>query len=330
MPDEDAFDTTAREYPLASKARMEMTKMYNALKEKGHLRVFGAASHGNLPAQGSKVVTPTLLEAITELSMTSLTPQPTNTLLVSGIALAIAEGILSVTLNINLNFLFIFTLFCAFMDKLLINGALFETAVRILLPEQGRKILRHEAGHFLCAYLLGCPVEGIVLSSWAALQDSRFGGRRTSVSAGTSFFDEELSEQINGRKPLSRASIDRYSIIVMGGIAAESLNFGRADGGAGDEMALVRFLSNLNPESGGAMSWNMDSIQNQARWGVMQAILLLREYEDCFEALVDALERGGNLGELIYAIESTAKSKGLSVLREPVGFIMDQGLYGEW
>jgi hypothetical protein len=35
------------------------------------------------------------------------------------------------------------------MDKLLVNGAVFETATRILLPEYGKKILRHEAGHFL-------------------------------------------------------------------------------------------------------------------------------------------------------------------------------------
>ena len=181
----------------------------------------------------------------------------------------------------------------AFLDKLLVNGAVFETATRIFMPEYTDKIRKHEAGHFLFAYLLGCPVEGCVLSTWAALNDARFGGKRTTVNAGTSFFDPNLSDEINGRKPLTRSSIDRYSIIVMGGIAAEALNFGIADGGAGDEMALVSFLSNLNPRSGGAMTWNIDSIKNQARWGALQAVLLLREYRACYDALVDALERGG-------------------------------------
>lgn len=182
----------------------------------------------------------------------------------------------------------------------------------------------------LLAYLIGCPVEGCVLSSWGALQDARFGGKRTTVSAGTSFFDPDLSDEINGRKPLTRASIDRYSVIVMGGIAAEALNFGRADGGYGDELALVTFITNLNPKGGGAQTWNIGSIKNQARWGALQAILLLTEYKPCYDALVDALERGGDLGECILAIESSAKDNNLGPVQKPLGYIADQGVYGEW
>jgi hypothetical protein len=321
----------ALEYPLTSPARMEMTDMYNTLKSRGVVQVFGMAAEGNYPAQGTKNVTPILLEKITGLSMVSLTPKPTNTLLLAGVALAVFEGILSLATGIQLNFLIFLTLFLAFLDKLLINGAIFETITRIVMPEYTTKIIKHEAGHFLCAYLLGCPVEGCVLSTWAALNDARFGGKRTSVNAGTSFFDASLSNEINGLQPLTRASIDRYSVIVMGGIAAEALNFGRADGGAGDEIALVSFLSNLNPRSGGAMSWNIHSIKNQARWGALQAVLLIREYRPCYDALVDALERGGNLGECVYAIENAAKENGLpSISERPLGYIVDEGLYGEW
>lgn len=327
----DSIDLGALEYPLTSPARMEMTDMYNTLKSRGNVQVFGTAAGGNYPAQGTKNVTPVLLEKITGLSMVSLTPKPTNTLLFAGVALAVFEGILSLTTGIQLNFLIFLTLFLAFLDKLLINGAIFETITRIVMPEYTTKIIKHEAGHFLCAYLLGCPVEGCVLSTWAALNDARFGGKRTSVNAGTSFFDASLSNEINGLQPLTRASIDRYSVIVMGGIAAEALNFGRADGGAGDEIALVRFLSNLNPRSGGAMSWNIHSIKNQARWGALQAVLLIKEYRPCYDALVEALERGGDLGECVYAIENAAKENGLpSISERPLGYIVDEGLYGEW
>lgn len=323
---------TEAQYPPTSPSRNEMTELYTALADAGHLKLFGAVGRKDrpLPAMGSKVVTPTLLEQITEMEMLSLTPKPTNTFLIGGIILAIVEGFVSLSTGIDLNFLVLSTITLAFLDKLLVNGAVFETAVRTVMPEYRKKILRHEAGHFLAAYLLGCPVEGCVLSSWAALQDARFGGRSTTVSAGTSFFDRDLSEEMNGQRPLSRTSIDRYSIIVMGGIAAEAINFGRADGGAGDEMALVRFLSSINPRGGGAVSWDAERIKNQARWGALQAVLLLRTYKASYDALVDALERGGNLGECIYAIENAATAAGETPLEKPLGYIAERGLYGEW
>lgn len=312
-------------YPPKSPARMDMTNMYNALRTTGKLKLFGACEEQPL-ASGSKTVTPLLLEEITNLSMTALTPKPTNTLLFAGVALAGLEVIAAVAFGWNVNLLVFLTLTAGLMDRLFINGVLFESAVRIIQPQLQSKILKHEAGHFLCAYLLGCPVEGCVLSGWAALQDARFDKRQ--VTAGTSFFDPILSEEMN-TGTVTRGSVDRYSVIVMGGIAAEAMNFGGADGGAGDEMALVSFLSQLNIASKG-QAWNNNSIRNQARWGALQAVLLLREYRACYDGLVDALERGGNLGDCIYAIEKAGRDAGLGPVKRPIGWISDQGDYGTW
>ena len=323
-----------QQYPRTSPSRSEMTDMYAALRDQGHLRVFGAADgrvEGRpLPAMGSTAVTPVLLEKVTGMDMESLTPRPTNAFLLGGVALALVEGMASLYFGISLNFLVLATVALAALDQVLVNGAVAETIVRTVLPEYRRKILRHEAGHFLCAYLMGCPVEGCVLSAWAALEDRRFGGRATSVSAGTSFFDRDLAEQMNGVRPLERSSIDRYTVVVMAGIAAEAVNFGRADGGAGDEQALVQFLSSVNPRGGGAKAWDANRIRTQARWGAMQATLLLKEYEASYEALVDALERGWDLGQCIYAIESAARENGEGPMTEPLGYVVDRGLYGEW
>eukprot|EP00569_Conticribra_weissflogii_P007527 CAMPEP_0171351056 /NCGR_PEP_ID=MMETSP0878-20121228/37987_1 /TAXON_ID=67004 /ORGANISM="Thalassiosira weissflogii, Strain CCMP1336" /LENGTH=454 /DNA_ID=CAMNT_0011856187 /DNA_START=156 /DNA_END=1517 /DNA_ORIENTATION=- len=170
------------------------------------------------PTAGSKLITPNLLEQITNLTMSNLTPRPTNFFLYGGIALAISEGLLSLYFHINFNLLVVATLLLALADQLLVSGAVFETILRIALPELKTRITKHEAGHFLVAYLLGCPVEGVVLSTWAAMRDGRFGGRSSSfgtgaVSAGTSYYDLDLSEQIAGKLPLTRESIDRYSII---------------------------------------------------------------------------------------------------------------------
>ena len=117
----------------------------------------------------------------------------------------------------------------------------------------------------------------------------------------------------------------------MGGIAAEAVEFQGADGGAGDEEALVRFLRSLNPRSSNAVSqWSPELIRNQARWGATQAVLLLKEYKPCYDALVDALERGGDLGQCIVAIEDAAKSNGLGWLRKPFGKVIEDGEFGSF
>lgn len=309
------------DFPLESQARKEMTEMYDILNEQNHLQLYGAVSQSMPPASGSNIIPPPLLEGILDLPMTALTPQPTNTIFFAGAIVAIIEGMVSLATNIPLNVLALTTIFIASIDRLFVNGAVLEGFLKILSPGTQQKIIRHEAGHFLAAYLLGCPVEGCVLSAWDALQDRRFGARQ--VSAGTSFFDPKLSKQINTEGKLTRDSIDRYSIIVMAGIAAEADAYGKADGGASDEMALVAFLSQLNSNrpGGGSSTWDYESIKNQARWGALQAVLMLRQYKPAYDALVDALERNGSLGDCIYAIEKAAQDYDLKPLAQPLGVI---------
>ena len=333
------------EFQALDKVRTQMTSLYGLLRNYGKLNVFGAIGRSPppsiqvwpdrgpiYPTSGSKIISPQLLEEITNMSMISLTPQPTNLLLYAGAILAVLEGLISLYYGINFNLLVTITILIALADQLLVSGAFFESILRFVKPETSRRITKHEAGHFLCAYILGCPVEGVVLSTWDALNDGRFGGRASAaVSAGTSYYDLDLSEQIAGVRPLTRESIDRYSIIVMGGIAAEAVEFGRADGGAGDEEALVRFLRSLNPRSKNAVSaWSPDLIRNQARWGATQAVLLLKEYKPCYDALVKALESGADLGQCIVAIEDAATKEGLGWLQKPLGIVLEEGEFGKW
>lgn len=311
----------AEQFPIFSKARQEMTSAYEALQKLGELRLYGAVSTQLPPAAGLNQVSPQLLEKILDLPISTLTPAPTNSLVWLGVALGLIEIGVAVTTGISFNTLGLLTLFVVALDRLFLNGASLETLLKWFSPGVQDKILHHEAGHALAAYLLGCPVEGIVLSAWAALKDERFGKRQ--ISAGTSFFDPELSKQINQKQQVTRSSIDRYSIIVMAGIAAEAQCFGRADGGAGDEMALIAFLSRL---------WSTDKIKNQARWAAMQAVLMMRQYQPAYLALVDALERGGTLGDCIYAVEKAARDHDLPGRgeRQPLGYICDDNGVLAW
>ena len=73
------------------RSRVEMTNMYNALKGAGHLKLFGSINRNNMPVSGSHTVRPSIMEQITLLSMKSLTPKPSNTLLYAGIVVATLE-----------------------------------------------------------------------------------------------------------------------------------------------------------------------------------------------------------------------------------------------
>merc|ERR1711971_1352758 len=58
---------------------------------------------------------------------------------------------------------------------------------------------------------------------------------------------------------------------------------------------------------------------------------LLKEYNASYNALVEALENGGDLGECVYAIENAAKENGLPTIAEkPLGYIVDQGPFGQF
>ena len=102
---------------------------------------------------------------------------------------------------------------------------------------------------------------------------------------------------------VGRESIDRYSTIVMGGIAAEAIKYGRAEGGKSDEDALIRFLGSLG---GGTRAWDGDRIKEQARIGAAGAVKLLRENDAAWERLIVAMEEGESLGECVAIIERGA------------------------
>ncbi|GAB1544261.1 hypothetical protein NUACC21_69370 [Scytonema sp. NUACC21] len=156
-------------------------------------------------------------------------------------------------------------------------------------PEHRERILHHEAGHFLVAYLLGIPVIGYTLSAWEALKQKQPG------QGGVSFNDGELASQLEQGK-ITAQMLDRYCTTWMAGVAAESLVYNNAEGGTDDKSKLAGVLTSL-----GFSRTNVDLKQ---RFCLLQAKTLLQENWSVYQALVNAMRQRASVAECHRVIES--------------------------
>lgn len=275
----------------------KLKEVYDVLAGVGSLRGYGSVSAcALLPAGiGSKALSTEEQLLLTGLPTAAFAPSPGGTRfdVFLGVGGALALSAASAQLGIDVRFSLVAVGAALLADGVVFSGALAESATRALRPAYRTTVREHEAGHFLCAYLLGCPIEACLLDVWRAATDRRFSG-----AAGTVFFDPELGAAMSGGR-LTREIIDRYSVVVMAGIAAEAAQNGQAEGGQADESALVSLLASLD----GGRTWDLPRIRNQARWASSQALLLLREHGTAYKRLCEALERGDGVGGCVMAIE---------------------------
>ena len=254
-------ERSAEERASERRKQEELLGCYRELQAGGELRAFASAL-GALPAPEPKVVDAATQQRLTGLAPSAFAPPKSNRfegaiaggLLVGGLAVARA-------LEVDPRPFVGVPTALLLADRALLRGLPSEAITRALNPEYRRTVVAHEAGHFLCAYLLGCPVQACLLDPVAALRDGRVNG-----AAGTVFFDPELGESME-KGSLARSVIDRYCVVVMGGIAAEAERNQQAEGGRSDEAALINLLSSLD----GGRTWDIARIQSQARWAASQA-----------------------------------------------------------
>ncbi|MUL38881.1 ATP-dependent Zn protease [Gloeocapsopsis dulcis] len=149
-------------------------------------------------------------------------------------------------------------------------------------PQHRDRIIRHEAGHFLVAHLLGIPVTGYALSAWEALQQKQPG------QGGVSFDDTEVASQL-AQGTISAQLLDRYCTIWMAGIAAETLVYDCAEGGTDDRQHLHTVLSSLG--------FSATSVELKQRFCSLQARNLLQQNWTAYEALVTAMQKRTDVAE---------------------------------
>ncbi|XP_021894065.1 uncharacterized protein LOC110811800 isoform X2 [Carica papaya] len=137
-------------------------------------------------------------------------------------------------LFLSLGILFLWTL-----DLVSFNGGVgslvLDTIGHTFSQKYHDRVIQHEAGHFLIAYLVGILPKGYTLSSLEALKKEG----SLNVQAGTAFVDNEFLEEVNAGK-VSATTLNRFSCIALAGVATEYLLFGYAEGGLDDINKVAR------------------------------------------------------------------------------------------
>ncbi|KAL3820907.1 hypothetical protein ACJIZ3_006812 [Penstemon smallii] len=262
---------------------------YAFLKDKGFLPNFG--KYRNIVLEGPREVTPTVLRSSTGLEVSKLSPKKWG---VSGISGTLLIGLfagVSVLLNqgIDIRPNLAAVLGLAMLDAIFLGGSCL-AQISSYWPPYKRRILVHEAGHLLVAYLMGCPIRGVILDPIVAMQMGIQG------QAGTQFWDENLQNELaEGR--ISGTAFDRYCMVLFAGIAAEALVYGEAEGGENDENLFRGICLLLEPPL------SVVQMSNQARWSVLQSYNLLKWHKQAHRAAVKALENGSSLSVVIRRIE---------------------------
>ncbi|KAJ9567860.1 hypothetical protein OSB04_003826 [Centaurea solstitialis] len=262
---------------------------YAFLKDKGFLNYFG--KYRSIVLEGPRDVTPTVLKSSTGLDASKLSPKKWGLSTSSGVVLVGLFAGLSYMVDhgMDLRPQLAVILGVAMVDSIFLGGSCL-AQITSYWPPYKRRILVHEAGHLLVAYLMGCPIRGVILDPIVAMQMGIQG------QAGTQFWDENLQNELaEGR--LTGIAFDRYCMVLFAGIAAEALVYGEAEGGENDENLFRSICLLLEPP------FSVAQMSNQARWSVMQSYNLLKWHKHAHRAAVKALESGGSLSVVIRSIE---------------------------
>lgn len=185
-------------------------------------------------------------------------------------------------------------LFLWSVDLVSFNGGVgslvLDTIGHTLSQKYHNRVIQHEAGHFLVAYLLGVLPKGYTLSSLEALMKEG----SLNVQAGTAFVDIEFLEEVNMGK-VSAKMLNQFSCIALAGVATEYLLFGYAEGGLADINQLDGLLKGLG--------FTQKKADSQVRWAVLNTILILRRHDSARLKLAEAMTLGRSVGFCIDIVE---------------------------
>lgn len=153
-----------------------------------------------------------------------------------------------------------------------------------LNPEYMERIVKHEAAHFLIAYLSGIPV--------------------SSYSLGLMEMHVELLEAKIEKKLVGKAGVitqeemEALAVVAMSGVAAEAKYFEKVAGQEADLFSLQKAMNKTEPKLGAQKE------QSVTRWAVYKAAKIITDNETSYDRLCQAMKEGKSVAECVRAIES--------------------------
>ena len=300
--DDDANDALTRRR-LGEEAEREAVEVMRCLRRRGDAAAFGAAS--GVPKRDYSLAELRLnnieaekLLAPTESTIKGIRDSFTRALVVTyaaGIALmhpTFSQGAGIAT----------FAAFCSAYDQIAFGGGVsalaLDTVAQATSNEYVTRLRRHEAAHFLTAYLVGILPKGYTLSSLDAFKT--YGA--FNIQAGCAFCDGEFQREVQQGK-ITSTSLDRFACVAMAGICMEYILFGFAEGGLSDVRQLDGLLQ--------ALAFTQKKSDSQVRWAVLNTTSLLRRHLDLTETLAEYMARGASVGECVALIEREVAKKRL-------------------
>ncbi|CAM9148452.1 unnamed protein product [Discosporangium mesarthrocarpum] len=176
-------------WPFRPKGTGEVHRLlYDHLGKGGILRRYGAKSTLDCYPP---TISPGQMEEVIGMPSPELSPitwPMVAWLLTLGVAMT---GFIGAGLEVDPNRTWIAwcTMVFLVIDKELLRGSLFQLLVYTVFPKLRERAVVHEAGHFLMAYLLGCPVSSYYISGF----DSMLRGGAAGGGGSTVFHDQELT-----------------------------------------------------------------------------------------------------------------------------------------
>ncbi|CAE8676349.1 unnamed protein product [Polarella glacialis] len=176
------------------------------------------------------------------------------------------------------------------VNKGLLELLVVDSISRAVNEEYRSRVVQHEAGHFLVAYLLGLLPKAYTLSSWEALV--RF--KSPNVQAGCVFCDAAFQRE-SATGSISGRSLDRFICVALAGASIEYVLFGEARGGSSDIQQIETLLQ--------ACGFDQRRASAQVRWAALNTVSILKRHRDVHRSLARVMERGASVGECIAEIE---------------------------